>query len=178
MSTRRDRPGRRRTTVALLVTVGILLAVGAGEIAYLIRDHEPTVSVQRPVVTGELTYRAAVEAAAGSTEDILSTTYDGYDEQVEEATSQMTDTFAEQYRETSAGIRDEFLHGKTELQVKVVAQGVVDASSEQVRALLFLDQYVQKVTKGEPRTDFRQYRALVTVVRAESGWLVADLQTQ
>lgn len=170
--------GGRRTTIALLVAVVVLALVAAGEVFYLVRDHTPTVSAARPVVTGELTHRAAVEAAARSTEEILSTSYENYDDQVEQATAKMTDAFAEQYRDTSEGIRDRFIASKTTLQVKAVAQGVVQASPAQVKALLFLDQYVEKTENGQPRTDYRQYRALVTVVHTDQGWLVSNIETQ
>ncbi len=170
--------GGRRTTIALLAAVVVLAVVGVGEIVYLVRGDTPTLSASRPVVTGELTHRAATEAAARSTEEILSTSYENYDEQVEQATAKMTDAFAEQYRETSAGIRDRFVASRTRLQVKAVAQGVVQASPAQVQALLFLDQYVEKTEGGKPRTDYRQYRALVTVVHTDQGWLVSNIETQ
>ncbi|ABL82319.1 MULTISPECIES: hypothetical protein [unclassified Nocardioides] len=170
--------GGRRTTIALLLAVLVLLLGAVSEVIFLTRDATPTVSSARPVVTGELTHRAAVEAAARSTEQILSTSYENYDEQVDQATAEMTDTFAEQYRQTSAGIRDRFLAARTKLQVEAVAQGVVRASPAQVQALLFLDQYVEKTEKGRPRTDYRQYRALVTVVHTDQGWLVSDIETQ
>ncbi|MBI2244859.1 MAG: hypothetical protein HYU55_13315, partial [Nocardioides sp.] len=101
--------GGRRTTIALLLAVLVLLLGAVSEVIFLTRDATPTVSAARPVVTGELTHRAAVEAAARSTEQILSTSYENYDEQVDQATAKMTDTFAEQYRQTSAGIREKFL---------------------------------------------------------------------
>lgn len=170
--------GGRRMTTALLLAVVVLVAAGVAEVVYLTRDATPTLSASRPVVTGELTHRAAVEAAARSTEEILSTSFENYDDQVDQATAKMTDTFAEQYRQTSAGIRDKFIAARTKLQVKAVAQGVVQASPAQVQALLFLDQYVEKTEQGRPRTDYRQYRALVTVVRTDQGWLVSDLETQ
>jgi Mce-associated membrane protein len=170
--------GGRRTTIALVVAVVVLLLVGAAEIFYLVRDDTPTVSASRPVVTGELTHRAAVEAAARSTEEILSTSYESYDEQVAQAAAKMTDAFAAEYRQTSDGIRDQFVASKTKLQVKAVAQGVVQASPAQVQALLFLDQYVEKTEDGQPRTDYRQYRALVTVVHTDQGWLVSNIETQ
>ncbi|HEY0950113.1 hypothetical protein [Nocardioides sp.] len=170
--------GGRRTTFALIAAVVGLALVGAGEVVYLVRDPAPTVSAARPVVTGELTHRAAVEAAARSTEQILSTSYEDYDDQVDQAAAKMTDGFAAEYRETSAGIRDKFVANKTRLQVKAIAQGVVQASPAQVQALLFLDQYVQKSENGKPSTDYRQYRALVTVVHTDHGWLVSNIETQ
>jgi Mce-associated membrane protein len=156
----------------------VLALVGIAEVVYLTRDPAPAVSAERPVVTGELTHRAAVEAAARSTEEILSTTYTDYDKQIDEASAKMTDTFAKEYRETAEGIRDEFIEKRTKLQVKAVAEGVAQASPDQVQALLFLNQYVEKVEDGKPRTAYAQYRALVTVVRTDHGWLVSDIETK
>jgi Mce-associated membrane protein len=170
--------GRRRTTWILVAVIAILALVGIGEIVYLTRDPSPTVSAARPVVIGELSHRAAVEAAARSTEQILSTSYQDYDAQAAKASEKMTDTFAKEYAETSDGIKDEFIAQKTKLQVKAVAQGVVQASPAQVQALLFLNQYVEKEQDGQPKTAFAQYRALVTVVHTDHGWLVSNIETQ
>ena len=168
----------RGLMVGLIVAIVLLLGIGVAEVVYLTRDDDPTVSSARPVVVGDATRAEAVRTAAQSTEEILSTTYEDYDEQVEQATAKMTDTFAAEYRETSDGIRDRFLDQRTRLQVKAVGQSVVQASPEQVQALLFLDQYVEKREKGRPTTDFAQYRALVTVVHTDQGWLVSDIETQ
>jgi Mce-associated membrane protein len=169
--------GRRRT-IALVVAIAVLLVVGVLELVYLNRDASAAPSPERPVVVGDATRGEAVETAARSTEEILSTTYQSYDDQVEQAMQKMTDTFAQQYKQTSDGIRDRFIAQKTQLQVKAVGQSVVQASSSQVQALLFLNQYVQKVVDGQPKTDFAQYRALVTVVHTEHGWLVSDIDTK
>jgi Mce-associated membrane protein len=156
----------------------VLIGIGVAEIWYLSQDGTATVSADHPVVTGELTHRAAVDAAAKSTVEILSTSYEDYDAQVDEATDKMTDSFAEEYRATADGIRDRFVAQETNLQFEAVGQSVVQASPEQVQALLFLNQYVEKVVDGQPRTDYAQYRALVTVVHTDHGWLVSDIETQ
>ncbi|GAA1147488.1 hypothetical protein [Nocardioides aquiterrae] len=170
--------GGRVRTIALLVAIVVLLVVGGLEAWYLTRDDTPTVSPSRPVVVGDATRAEAVETAARSTEEILSTTYDGYDDQVQQATQKMTDTFAEQYQQTADGIRDRFIAQRTRLQVKAVGQSVVQASPSQVQALLFLNQYVEKTVAGQPKTDYAQYRALVTVVHTDHGWLVSKIDTQ
>ena len=172
------RGGGLRVTLGLAIAAVLLLIVGLVEVIYLVRDDTPTISAQRPVVTGTLTQRAAVDTAAKSTEEILSTSYEDYDHQIDQATSKMTDTFAEQYRQTADGIKDQFIAQRTKLQFKVVAQGVVQASPEQVQALLFLNQYVEKTVDGQPKTDIAQYRALVTVVHTDQGWLVSNIETQ
>ena len=172
------RPPRRRTTVALVVAVVVLALVGLAELWYLNRDDSPTPSAARPVVVGDATRGEAVETAARSTEAILSTSYEDYDDQVAQATDKMTATFAKEYQQTADSIRDQFVAQKTKLQVKAVGQSVVQASPEQVQALLFLNQYVEKVVDGRPKTDYAQYRALVTVVHTDQGWLVSDIDTK
>ncbi|MGZ4446733.1 MAG: hypothetical protein ACXVWY_08490 [Nocardioides sp.] len=172
---RRSLLGSRRTTAALVLAIVLLAAAAAGESWYLFWRGGPEVTVAHPVVTGEMAHRAAVEAATQDTQDILSTSYKNYDDQVKQATSEMTTSFAKQYQQTVDQIRDDFVASKTELQVKVVAAGVVQASEEKVQALLFLNQYV---TKPGHKTAFTPYRALVTVVHTAHGWLVDDIQTQ
>ena len=56
-----------------------------------------------------------------------------------------------------------------------MAQGVVHATRTEVQALLFLNQYVSK-DGGD--TTYTPYRALVTVVHTDRGWLVSDLETK
>lgn len=170
-----DAPAGRRSTVALVVAAVLLVGVLAAEGWYLWLAGDPVVSAARPVVTGEVTHRSAVEAASSSTADILSYGHRDFDQQIEDATATMTDAFAEQYRETAAGVKEEFVANRTELEVQVVAASVVRASPQQVQALLFLDQFV--IRPGEP-TDRTPYRALVTVVRADGGWLVSDIETR
>jgi Mce-associated membrane protein len=174
---RPGRTGRRRTTSALVVVIVLLLLLGAGEIAYLVRDPAPAVSAARPVVTGEVTRRAVANVAAGSTEEILSTDYRDYDQQVDRAAQQMTSAFARDYRSTADRIRTPFIAHRTRLQVQAVARGVVRASSSQAQVLLFLDQSVEKVQDGRRGTGFARYPALVTVVRTDRGWLVSDIRT-
>lgn len=178
-----DEPGERtrrmldsrRTTAALVAALVLLAGAAMTEGWYLWLRDEPVVSAQRPVVTGEIAHRAAVEAASQSTTDILTYGYQDFDAQIDEATSKMTDSFAQQFRETAADVKGDFVAARTEQEVKVVAASVVQASSQQVRALLFLDQYVAKQGKG---TAVTPYRALVTVVHTDSGWLVSDIETR
>jgi Mce-associated membrane protein len=153
----------------------VLIGVAAAEGWYLWLREDPVVSAGRPVVTGEVAHRSAVEAASDAADEIVSTSYKNYDEQVEQAVDKMTDGFAGRYRQTAEDVRPEFVDAKKEVQVEVSAAGVVRASSTQVEALLFLNQYV--TTDGKD-TSYTPYRALVTVVDTEQGWLVSDIETK
>lgn len=164
-----------RTTVALVVALLLMSGILAAEVWYVWLKGDPVVSAERPVVTGEIAHRAAVEAASQSISEILSYGYQDFDAQIDEATTMMTDPFAAKFRETASGVKDEFVAERTEQDVRVVAASVVQASAEKVRALLFIDQYV---VQGAAGTTITPYRALVTMVHADSGWLVDDIETK
>jgi Mce-associated membrane protein len=165
-----------RTTLVLVAALVVLIGVAAAEGWYLWLREEPVVSATRPVVTGEIAHRSAVEAASDATDEIFSTSYKNYDEQVDEAVGKMMDNdFADEYRQTAADSREGVLDAKVEVEIEVAAAGVVRADDTQVQALLFLNQYVTKAGKD---TAYTPYRALVTVVDTEQGWLVSDIKTQ
>jgi Mce-associated membrane protein len=179
--------GSPRTTRVLLATIlvlalaaiggGIFLRVhdGGGSASGIDPGSPVSADAERPVrITGE-DAQVAVAAAAQAAYTIVATSYQDYDAQVEEAAALMTPTFAEQYRQTANDVADAVVSSKTEVQVSVVAQGVVRADREQVQALVFLNQFV---TRNGRRPVFTPYRALVTVVNTDQGWLVSDLQTK
>lgn len=170
-----EREPRGRATLALVVAIVLLVGALAAEGWYLWGRAEPVVSAERPVVTGEIAHRSAVEAARQSVTDILSYGYQDFDAEIEDATSRMTDAFAQQFRATAADVKARFVKNRTEQEVEVVAASVVQASSEQVQALLFLDQYVAKQGQG---TAVTPYRALVTMVHTDAGWLVSHIETR
>ena len=85
------------------------------------------------------------------------------------------DGFAKEFRETTDDVKAEFVADKTELQVRVVAQGVVRATRTEVQALLFLNQYVSKdggdtTYTAVPRPGHRRAH--------RRGWLVSDIDTK
>jgi Mce-associated membrane protein len=129
----------------------------------------------RPVLISGADATDAVAAAAKAAQTILSASYKDFDKQVTDAASLMTPDFAKQFKQTKSDIRTSFIAAKTEVQVRIVAQGVVRANRAQVQALLFLNQYV---TKDGKDTTYTPYRALVTVVHTDKGWLVSDLDTK
>jgi Mce-associated membrane protein len=164
-----------RTTLVLVIAIVILVGVAAAEGWFLWLRKDPVVSADRPVVTSEVAHRSAVEAASQAADEIVSTSYKNYDEQVDQAVGKMTDGFAAKYRQTAEDVRDQFVDARKEVQVEVAAASVVRADESQVQALLFLNQYV--TTNGK-HTAYTPYRALVTVVNTDQGWLVSDIETK
>jgi Mce-associated membrane protein len=164
-----------RVTVALVVAIVLLVAVAATESWYLWLRDDPVVSSARPVVSSDVATASAVDSAAKALKEIVATSWKDYAQQTEDATKLMTSAFAADYRTTAEAIQDDVVAGKTEVKVEITHQGVVRASSEQVQALVFLTQYVTH--RGKHLT-LTPYRALVTVVNTEQGWLVSGIDTQ
>lgn len=164
-----------RATVALAVTIVLLLLALAVEGWYVWLSDDAAASDSRPVVTGQVAHRSGVEAASRATEEILSRSFKAYDRQVEAATALMTEEFAAEYRATVTNVKKEFVAARTRLVMDVVTAGVVRATSEEVKALLFMN---QSVTRRGGDTSVTEYRALVTVVRTDGGWLVSDIETR
>ncbi len=132
----------------------------------------------RPVLPTELVVQEGVETAAKAVQTLVSRTFDSYDAEVEAALALLTPAFAEEYEETTNDVRDEFIARKTTVQVRVTAQGVVRANDTELQALVFIDQYVIRNQGKDPKTSRTPYRALVTMVNTDAGWLVEDLQTK
>lgn len=177
----------RRTTRVLLAVAAVMAVVATGLGIWLWQHDEGgeaappsteegiSVPEGRPVVISAEDAQVAVAAAAEAATTIVATSYQDYDEQVEEAAALMTDEFAAEYRQTAEDVKQRILDTKTEVQVRIVAQGVVRANTSEVEALLFLNQYS---TKDAGETTYTPYRALVTVVNTDAGWLVSGLDTQ
>jgi Mce-associated membrane protein len=162
-----------RTTGLLGAGALMLATVVAGEAWYLWGVSAPAPSATRPVVTGDIAARSAVETAAQDAATIFTTSWKTYDAHLDRATALMTDGFAATYRRTAAPVRERDVAAHTQTTTRVASAGVVRASPDQVVALLFLDQRV--VAGGAP--SFNARRALVTMVRTDRGWLVGNVQT-
>jgi Mce-associated membrane protein len=101
-----------------------------------------------------------------------------YDDGVADAVKLMTDGFAKEYRSTTDDVRKEFIAKKTQVEVRVVAQSVVRANADELEALIFLNQYIIRGEGKDAKTTYTPYRALLTMVHTDTGWLVDHLDTK
>lgn len=169
------RPRAQALTAVLSAGVVGLAAVVGLEASYLWGSSSPTPSASRPVVTGDIAAQAAVDVAATDAAAIFSTTWRRYDAHVADATALMTPEMARRYRSTAAPVRRRLVANRIVTSTRVAASGVVRATSDEVLALLFLDQ--RTTSHGGPPA-YAARRALVTLVRTDRGWLVDNVQTR
>ncbi|QIG42971.1 hypothetical protein G5V58_09540 [Nocardioides anomalus] len=154
----------------------VLGLVAAALLAWAARGDDASAKPSsQPVVLSGDDATAAVDAAAKAAETIVAVSWQDYDQEVDEAAALMTQDFATKYRATAADIKDAFVADKTVVQARVVAQGVTHATRTEVQALVFLNQYISK-DGGD--TTYTPYRALVTVIHTQDGWVVSNLDTK
>lgn len=174
----------RRTTVLLAAATLLLLVVAAVEVWYVRGgaddegaggDASRGVSAANPVVLSDLTVRSVIDQAATDATTILSASWRTYDAQVRKATATMTDDFAAKYVQTKKDVRTRFVAQQATVSVDISNQGVVSASPDEVRVLLFLTQTT--IRKQSPVTP-AQYRVTVTMRHQGDTWLVSDLEAR
>jgi len=143
-------------------------------------DEDPSIVVPsgRPVVLNQLAVQEGVEMAAVAAQTMFARNWETYDEGVEDALRLMTEEFASEYKATTDDVRQEFIAKKTEVQVRVVAQSVVRANDAELEALVFLNQYIFRGVGKDATNTYTPYRAVITMVNTDKGWLVDGLQTQ
>lgn len=165
-----------RTFSRLVVAAVVLLvAVLVGEGWYLWGTSAPEVTSGRPVVIGDVAAQAAAAQAAQGAAAIFTNSYRNYDGHVARAATSMTPGFAAQYRQTAQKVRAAVVRSQTVTHTRVAGTGVVTASPELVQVLLFLD---QRTRARGGRRGSATYRALVTMIHTERGWLVGDVDTR
>lgn len=189
-ATTRSRPAgpgllaSRRTTLVLAAVVVALALAGLGGGAYLGLRDDPApraAAAGSTAPNGEdlLTIspadaRSVAQLAGQAAYDLVARSWQEYDAQVESATALLTSDFGEEFRATTDDAKPDFVRNKTEVQVSVVSQGVVSANDTEAQVLVFLNSLS---TKNGEDTVYTPFRALVTMVRTDDGWLVADLET-
>lgn len=192
----RQRPSvlaRQKTTRVLIATlVLVTLALFAETVLFVldkIGDDDPPAATEpsgvtgvevpegRPVIAADLDVKEGVDTAARAAKDIVAVDFAKYDAEVDEAADLMTRRFEQDYRETAAAIKADFVANKTVVVASVVAQGVVKANRTRLQALVFLDQNVQRTRDGKPEVVSTPFKVLVTMVHTDQGWLVDGLDT-
>lgn len=163
-----------RATVVLVLAIVLLVALAGVQASYLWGplEDDPTVSASRPVLLSTAGERSAADTAAKAAAAFTARSYQTYDDQVDAAAAMMTTGFAEEFRRTTDDAKAKFVEAEAEVTADVVAQGVMTASDEQVEVLIFLNQFT---TKKDTESVLTPFRLKVTLIDAEQGWLVSDV---
>lgn len=176
-------PGRVSRVLALLTTTRSLAAVGALTVLSL-------VLLVVVYLTGDLgekvdEYQAGPEAKAVADRALtaaLSYNYQSLDQDLNTATSYMTKKQAAAYEKVYEFVCDPNLDSPATAKARkivavadVIDTGIVDASTDRVRLLVFVNQTVAS-NGGEPAV--RQNQVLATLVKDGDRWLLDGLENR
>lgn len=151
-----------------LVALSVLALLLAAGVAYLAVDLSSRNAADRAEATGR-------DAAVTHVERILSYDHQSFEEGTVAAKRLMTESFAREYDDTVALVREDAVDRESVVTAEVVAASVVSATQDRVEALLFVNQTTEASDLEEPRVDLN--RVVVTLVPAGEAdrWLVDDL---
>jgi len=113
----------------------------------------------------------ALAAAGPATQAIFSYDYRGFDASVANGRQFVTGDFAQEYAETTAGLKAAAEKEKAIVRAEVSSGGVVTASADEVEVLLYVNQYRRNVNITGEKVD--QNRVVLTLVRVGQDWKVA-----
>lgn len=157
-------PATERNVARLLIVLSVLALLLAAAVGYLAWDLEGMTDDAEARASGQV---AAVEHV----EKILSYDHASFDKGTAAAERVMTESFRKEYGDTVALVREDALSKESVVRAEVVASSVVEATSDRVQALLFVNQTTSGSDLEEPRVDLN--RVVVTLVPGEDGeWLV------
>lgn len=172
--------------VAGLVALLLAVVVGGGVTAYqLTRGEDPdrssdqaSNSTESEGPDGGLSddERAAVTARAYQNLELaLTLSSAGFDRQVDAATEVMTESFAAEYRRTSANIEKKYVARKQTTTAIPIEVGITSGTEDRAEVLAVVEQTTEKVT-GEPVSTTRSQVWASMVPADDDAWLIDDLQ--
>lgn len=164
--------GSRASLVLLsgLLTVLLLLA-GLAALGVLGTDGVADLNEAEAVERAAETAQSAAEAAAAA---VLAYDHTSLEADLETAVRFMTDDFAEEYSETFEKVVAPTAEDRqAKVTAAVQAAGVIRASEDTARVLLFVDQATVTAESERPRIALN--RVVMTMVREGDRWLVDDI---
>lgn len=155
------RPARRprRSTLALITAT--VLAVGIAVAAWY-----DGLRVQQAEQAG----LDCVPVATAAAKAVFSYDYRGFDAAVANGKSFTTGAFTDEYTQTTATLKETVLSEQAVVRADVSAAGVVQAGSDQVEVLVYVNQYRSNLNIDGEKVD--QNRVVLTMVRTADGWKI------
>ncbi|HEX6970194.1 MAG TPA: hypothetical protein VF174_15470 [Micromonosporaceae bacterium] len=158
---RSGRPGGRWSRTDILLGVAVLLVgVLSGAVWY------DTDQAERRARAG----REALAAATVAAQAIFSYDYRRFDANVANGRQFVTGRFADEYAQTTAGLKAPAEQEQAVVRAEVSAAGVVHASIERVEILLYVNQYRRNINIDGEKVD--QNRVVLTLVPVDGEWKV------
>jgi Mce-associated membrane protein len=112
----------------------------------------------------------ALVAATAATAALFSYDYRSFDTSVTNGKQFATGAFADEYAETTAGLRASVEKEQAVVRAEVSAAGVVTATPDRVEVLLYVNQYRRNVNITGEKVD--QNRVVLTLVPVNGQWKV------
>jgi Mce-associated membrane protein len=170
-------PRRRRHPLLRLIALVLLVAVtiGAAVTAFLIHRSSAHTRTLQAV---ESAREGAVAAAAQGIPKILGYDYRQLPADIKGAKALATGQFLSDYTTTAQKVLASAPSVKAIVTATVGAQSIVQAQSDRVTLLLFVDQESVKQLKGEKTATTRidPSRVQLTMSKVHGRWLVSDLE--
>jgi Mce-associated membrane protein len=150
----------RRTT--LILATAAVLAAGLTAAAWVSADRADR---------RERAGTEALAAATTATAAIFSYDYRGFDASVANGKQFITGDFATEYAETTATLKPAAEKEQAVVRAEVSAAGIVEAGTDQVEVLLYVNQYRKNVNITGEKVD--QNRVVLTLVSVDGRWKVS-----
>lgn len=125
-------------------------------------------------ITSEATRAVLLDEASTATAKVLSYHAATFDKDSAAAERLMTASMKAQYLKTLGQVRSSVAKYGLNLTADVVAIGMISATSQEVKALAFVNQ--STTAKDSKNTQVDQVRALVTMQHTASGWRISDIK--
>jgi Mce-associated membrane protein len=116
--------------------------------------------------------RQSLAAAPAAAKAIFSYDYRTFDASVANGKLFVTGTFADEYAETTAALKKTATSEQAVVLAEVSSTGVVNADSDKVELLLYLNQYRRNVNTSGEKVD--QNRVVLTMVPVDGEWKVSQ----
>ncbi|PZG01113.1 hypothetical protein C1I99_08105 [Micromonospora deserti] len=115
--------------------------------------------------------RQALATAPAAAKAIFSYDHRTFDDSVANGRSFVTGSFAEEYAQTTAALKQTAVKQQAVVLAEVSATGVVSATTDRVELLVYLNQYRRNVSTAGEKVD--QNRVVLTLVPDGGAWKVS-----
>jgi len=158
--------------VTAVVLVALIALAGFG--AWLLGNHAwHSRTATDGQVVSEVTRSVRLDQVSRATATVLSYRAASFDADSTKAQALMTASMRSEYRSTLDKVRASVEKYKLSLSAKVTSIGLISATDDRVKALVFINQTT--TAKGSKNTQVDQNRAVVTMDRTAVGWRISSI---